>query len=255
MPLTRRQLLTLSVGAAAGYAARAAHGAARPRPKIRALAFDAFPVLDPRPVYALAEELFPGQGAELSAVWRSRQFEYTWLRVASRQYEEFWKVTEDALVFAAKAQKVELTPEKRRRLMDTFLELKAYPDAPPVLRSLRDAGVRLGFLSNATPEMLHAGIKNSGLDGLFEHVLSTDQIRTYKPDPHAYRLGTHAFRLDVSEILFVAFAGWDAAGARSFGYPTYWVNRLNLPAEELGVTADGVGRTLADLERFVRERG
>jgi 2-haloacid dehalogenase len=50
----------------------------------------------------------------------------------------------------------------------------------------------------------------------------------------------------------VAFAGWDAAGAKWFGYPTFWVNRLNLPGEELGVTADAIGRDLTDVVRFVK---
>ncbi|XXY46335.1 hypothetical protein WME91_40680 [Sorangium sp. So ce269] len=60
-----------------------------------------------------------------------------------------------------------------------------------------------------------------------------------------------AFRLERDEIVFVPFAGWDAAGARWFGYPTFWVNRLGLPAEELGVSADATGASLADLVEFV----
>jgi hypothetical protein len=44
-----------------------------------------------------------------------------------------------------------------------------------------------------------------------------------------------AFRMPKQEILFAAFGGWDAAGAKSFGYETYWTNRLNLPVEELGI--------------------
>ena len=60
-----------------------------------------------------------------------------------------------------------------------------------------------------------------------------------------------AFGLKKEEIAFAAFAGWDAAGAKWFGYPTFWVNRLNLPVEELGVAPDGVGSGLDDLVRFV----
>jgi 2-haloacid dehalogenase len=100
--------------------------------------------------------------------------------------------------------------------------------------------------------MLEAGIKNAGLDGVFEHVLSTDQIQAYKPDPRAYHMAIDAFQLTHEDILFAAFAGWDAAGAKWFGYPTFWVNRLNLPAEELGVAPDARGRDLTDLVSFVK---
>jgi 2-haloacid dehalogenase len=86
---------------------------------------------------------------------------------------------------------------------------------------------------------------------VFDHVLSTDAARTYKPDPRAYELGTAALELSREQILFAAFAGWDAAGARSFGYPTFWVNRLGLPPEELGVLPDMTGPDLNALLAFV----
>ena len=61
-------------------------------------------------------------------------------------------------------------------------------------------------------------------------------------------------RLPREQVLFVAFAGWDAAGASRFGYQTYWVNRMKLPAEELGHVPDGIGRSLDDLVSFLAAR-
>jgi HAD superfamily hydrolase (TIGR01493 family) len=137
------------------------------------------------------------------------------------------------------------------RLMGAYLALRPWPDAPAALRALRESGVRLGVLSNFTPAMLDAGIRGSGLEGVFEHVLSTDRARAFKPDPRAYRLGLDAFGLPREQVAFAAFAGWDAAGAKRFGYPTYWVNRLQAPPEELGVVPDGVGPSLVGLVAFV----
>ncbi len=218
---------------------------------IKAVAFDAFPILDPRPVFSLVDELFPARGADLSSVWRTKQFEYMWLRALSQRYSDFWQVTGDALVFAAKALKVELTPEKHARLMEMYLKLRCWPEVPSALRSLKKAGIRLAFLSNMTATMLQAGIRNSQLDGVFDYVLSTDRVKAYKPDPRAYRMGLDALGLKPNQILFAAFAGWDAAGAKSFGYPTFWVNRQNQPGDELGVTPDAIGRNLDDLVAFV----
>jgi len=135
--------------------------------------------------------------------------------------------------------------------MQAYLELEAWPDVLPALRLLKEAGVRLVFLSNMTRRLLEAGIRNSALEGLFEEVLSTDQIKAYKPEPRAYQMGIDALGLKPESILFAAFAGWDVAGAKWFGYPTFWVNRLNSPGEELGVSADAAGRDLMDLARFV----
>src|SRR5580693_8325813 len=191
--------------------------AAGSRGKIRAVAFDGFPILDPRPIFSLVDQVYPDKGVELSNIWRTKQFEYTWLRTMSRRYADFWRVTNDALVFAAKSLKVELTPENRSRLMEAYLKLRCWPDVPAALGALKKAGIGIAFLSNLTDEMLGAGIKNSQLDGVFDHVLSTDRVKVYKPDPRAYQMGVDAFGLRPDQILFAAFAGWDAAGAKSFG--------------------------------------
>ena len=254
MKLGRREFLHLAAGSAASSwlaLSRVPGAAARP---IKAVAFDGFPIFDPRPVSGLVETLFPGRGSELGSLWRTRQFEYQWLRALSGRYADFLRTTEDALVFAARSLRLDLTAGKRARLMAAYDALQTWPDVAPVIGALREAGVRLAFLSNMTKEMILKGCKASGLDGAFEHVLSTDAIRTYKPDPRAYQMAIDAFRLEREEILFAAFAGWDAAGAKGFGYPTYWVNRLDAPAEDLGVTPDATGRDLSGLLRFVRER-
>ncbi len=221
------------------------------RPKIKAIAFDAFPIFDPRPVSVLAEELYPGKGSALSEEWRLRQFEYTWLRTAAGRYVDFWQVSRDALVFAANKVNLRLGPQKEDRLMNAYLELPVWPDVPSTLDKLKNSGLRLVFLSNFTPRMLSSNIKNAGLDGLFEFTLSTDLARTYKPDPIAYKLGVDALKLKREDILFAAFAGWDAAGAKIFGYRTFWVNRLRLPAEELGAVPDASGDSLVQLVQFL----
>ena len=252
MGSNRRDFLGLAaIGAATGILGSTRLAQAANKPRVKALAFDAFPIFDARPVFALAERLFPGTGSELGNVWRVRQFEYQWLRALGGHYADFWQATEDALAYSARLMKVDLTPGKRKQLMDAYLGLETWPGVPAALRSLKGAGIRLAILSNATPKILDASIRNSGLEGSFEHVLSTDKIRTYKPDPRAYQMAIDAFNLKREEIGFVAFAGWDVAGSKWFGYPTFWVNRLYLPAEGLGVAPDATGKDLTDLVSFV----
>jgi len=250
--LDRREFLNLAAaGLATGFVMSASHASARAGSPIKAIAFDAFAIFDPRAVYLLAEQFFPGKGADLSNAWRTRQFEYQWLRALSGDYVDFWQATEDALAFSADLLKLDLSRDRREQLMDAYLRMKAWPDASLALQAFRNNGIRLAILSNATPAILDAGIKNSGLEAAFEHVLSTDTIRTYKPDPRAYRMAIEAFDLRREDILFVAFGGWDAAGSRAFGYRTFWVNRLGLPLERLGAGPDAIGRNLADLAEFV----
>lgn len=256
MKPTRRDFLKLATGVAAAGVLPQAGAATRSAPrKIKAVAFDAFPIYDPRPVFALAESLFPGKGKALGRLWRSRQFEYQWLRVLGNRYEDFWKATEDGLVFAARNLGLKLTAARRERLMGAYLELKVWPDVPSGLRALRDAGIRLAFLSNMTPGMLQTNARRAGIEHYFEHLISTDRAKTYKPDTRAYQLGVDILSLKREEIVFAPFAGWDMAGAKWFGYPTFWVNRARFQAEELGAVPDGMGTDLQALAAFVKRSG
>lgn len=251
MKIDRRVFLRVAGGGIIAGSLHLPPARAEGKPQYRAVAFDAFPIFDPRPILSLTEGLFPGRGAELGNAWRARQFEYQWLRSLSGRYEDFRRTTDDALRFAARSLQLELPNQTRERLLQGFDKLTVWPDVPRALEALKGAGVRLAFLSNMTDAMLNSGVEASGLQGVFERILSTDQIKRYKPDPKAYEMATDALGLKREEILFAAFAGWDVAGAKWFGYPTFWVNRLGAPPEELGPLADGMGRGLDDLVRFV----
>lgn len=242
--ISRRHLLLATVSLPAIARAQG-------RPPIRAIAFDGFAIIDPRPVAARAEMLFPGHGSALMEAWRTRQFEYTWLRTLMGHYVDFRQVTAEALVTAATAVKLELGADARDRLLHTFLKLKAWPDVAPALRLLKDRGIRMAFLANPPNQMFDAVVRNSGLEGLLENHLSTDRVQAYKPDPRAYRMALDAFGLKREEIAFAASASWDAAGAKAFGYPSFWLNRANLPVEALGTTPDAIGAGMPDLVKFV----
>jgi 2-haloacid dehalogenase len=235
--MNRRSFLAIGaagVAATAGFRASAAQGPAWAQ--IKALAFDAFPVFDPRPVLLACEEAFPGHGTELGNLWRTRQFEYQWLRALGGRYQDFWQVTRSALEFAARSLKLELPAGKGDALMEGYLALKTWPEVPDALSELKRSGRKLVFLSNATIAIPDAGIRHSGLDGVFD------------------QLGVDALGLRKEEILFVASAGWDAAGAKWFGYPTFWNNRQKASAEELDAQPDGTGESLNDLVRFLNVR-
>ena len=146
---------------------------------------------------------------------------------------------------------VQLTAAQKQQLMDAHLHLTPWPDAADALRRLRAADVRVITLANFSPSMLRANAENAGLTSLFDALVSTDANRTYKPDPRAYQLGVDRLQLEKRDIVFAAFGGWDAAGAKLFGYPTVWVNRFNQPGEELGIHPDRTVTNLKGLLDFV----
>lgn len=220
----------------------------------RAVLFDAYGTLfDVYSVGLLAEQLFPGQGQGLSVLWRDKQIEYTRLVTTCNEgahYRPFWDLTRAGLRYACKRLGLELTPEREERLMNQYRHLSAFPENREVLQKLKALNVTTGILSNGDPEMLGIAVRSAGLDELLDHVLSVDRVRKYKTHPEAYRLGTEATGLPASQILFVSCNGWDALGATWFGYRTLWVNRYQLPFEELGTSPTRTGSSLRDVLSF-----
>ena len=236
--------------------AMAGHGQAQESapPPYKAVAFDYFVIFDPNSVIPAVEAAYPGRGAEFTRAWRTKQFEYGFLRSITDRHADFFKVTEDALVYTAEAMGLDLPAEKRKRLLDAYLTLKPWPDSVAALRKLKSSGVRVITIANFSPKMLRANAEHSGITDLFDELLSTEVNGTYKPDPRAYALGMERLKLRKDEIVFAAFGGWDAYGAKSFGYPTYWVNRFHLPVEKLGIEADWTSDNLDGLLKVVLGR-
>ena len=250
--MSRRSVLALgAAGMAVGVSPPAWIRGTEEPAAIRAVAFDAFALFDPRPVFNACESMFPGRGAELAILWRTRQFEYQWLRSLSGRYADFWSVTRAALEFAARSLNLNLTGGQRDDLMQGYLFMSTWPDVQPALAALRRAGKHLIMLSNATDEILRAGVRNSAVESMFAELISTDRIKSFKPDPRAYQLGVDRLGLRREAILFVAYAGWDAAGAKWFGYPTFWNNRQHASLEALDVVPDGAGESLQALTEFI----
>jgi 2-haloacid dehalogenase len=99
--------------------------------------------------------------------------------------------------------------------------------------------------------MIEPLVKNRGMEQTFDAVLSVDALKTYKPAPQVYRLAVERLGVAASDIGFVSSNGWDAAGAKSFGFTVYWINRLDAPVERLGFTPDAVLKGLGDLPRII----
>jgi 2-haloacid dehalogenase len=219
---------------------------------IRAIAFDAYgTIFDVHSVGVLADRLFPGRGAELAAVWRIKQIDYTRLRTMSGRYLPFSKVTRDALVWAARSLGLSLDAEATEALMAAYDSLAVFEDSAEALRVLRSLGMPMAILSNGDPPMLEAVVANGALEGTFDHLLSVDLVGRFKTAPECYELGPKAFGVSAHEILFVSSNCWDACGATWFGYTTFWINRAGMPLEELGVVPAATGTTMRDVLAFV----
>ncbi|MGB5079881.1 MAG: haloacid dehalogenase type II [Burkholderiales bacterium] len=223
---------------------------ASPRRNLKALVFDAYGTLfDVHSVVRLCDQLWPGKGTAISQLWRTKQLEYTWQRSLMRRYEDFESVTVDGLRYACTALGVSLSESRVARLQKAYLSLATFPEVKDALGRL--SHLQLAILSNGAPSMLDPVVANAGLDGVFSAVISVDPLKTYKPTPEVYRLAVKNLGMPKNKIGFVSSNCWDACGAKSFGFRTFWINRSDAPVDRLDAAPDHIIRNLADLPGLV----
>lgn len=186
----------------------------------------------------------------LTALWREKQLQYTWLRAAQGRHADFWQVTGDALDFSLETLMLDQSG-LRDRLMDLYLTLDAFPEVPDVLRQLKAAGLKTAILSNGTPSMLVSAVKNARIDGMVDLILSVEEVGVYKPDPRVYQLAVDRLAIPASQISFQSSNAWDAHAASSFGMKVVWCNRYGQRRERLPGKPDYEIKTLAELPGIV----
>jgi len=217
--------------------------------RISTLVFDAYGTLyDVLSVAGRVKELCGDKGDLITALWRIKQLEYTWLSSLMDAYQDFWSVTRAALEFTLAGVGIEPQAALCDRLMDSYLHLELYEEALQALSALGDH--KLAILSNGSPDMLDALIQSSGVADRFADVISVDRVRHFKPDPACYALVEPALGVSRQEVLFVSSNGFDVAGAKRFGFRVAWIERggAHAPADHAVVGP-------AEFYRMIRGRG
>lgn len=199
---------------------------------LKAVVFDAYGTLyDTQSVADITEDAFPGYGDIITQVWRIKQLEYTWLRSLMRRYQDFAAITRDSLAYTLRVLGLAYENEAFERVIEKYLHLDLYPDATAALTALKPR--KLAILSNGSPDMLNALVRNSGLESLLDATISVDAKKIFKPSPQAYELIGEVLGTTPNEVLFVSSNPWDVAGAKAFGLNVAWIERVTPEAMAL----------------------
>jgi len=210
--------------------------------KIKAVLLDAYGTLfDVYSIQVLAEELYPGHGADIAIKWRDKQIEYTRLITqsdphnvsGSRYYRSFWELTRLSLAYTLDRLKLDRGFGQVEKLMQQYAHLTPFPENLGVLQRIKAMGLTTAILSNGSVDMLASAVKSACMEEVLDHVISVDPIRLFKTSPESYGLVQQTFAVNKDEVLFVSSNAWDALGATWFGFTTHWVNRQALPFEAL----------------------
>jgi 2-haloacid dehalogenase len=214
---------------------------------IGACVFDAYGTLfDVHSAVERCRDKLGEKADPLSATWRQKQLQYTWLRSLMGKYEDFWTVTGDALDFALATVDID-DPLLRAELMQLYLELDPYPEVVETLSALKNARIKTAVLSNGSLSMLVSAAKSAGIGKLIDSVLSADKVGIFKPHPSVYQLAVDELDIAAHRISFQSANAWDACGAAAFGFCVAWINRFDQPGEFLPGEPQAELRSLTEL--------
>jgi 2-haloacid dehalogenase len=214
---------------------------------VRACVFDAYGTLfDFASAAARCADVLGDKAAAVTALWRDKQLQYTWLRSLQERHADFWQVTAEALDFALETLDIG-DRNVRDRLLGLYRTLDCFPEVPQVLRQLKQAGFVTAILSNGSPAMLADAVAAAKLGSLLDHVLSVEDAGVFKPHARVYQLAVDRLGVPAGAIAFQSSNAWDAYAASAFGMRVVWCNRYGQRRERLPGAPDREIRSLAEL--------
>lgn len=190
------------------------------------IAFDIYGTLvDTAGVTDRLRPILGERAPEFAARWREKQLEYTFRRALMRTYVDFAACVAQSLDYSAGAFGIALDPAVRDDLLQQYRQLPAFPDSAPALETLRGKGLRIFAFSNGRADDVEALLRHAGLRERFDGVVSLVDIRTYKPDPEAYRYIRQRTGAGDEEVWLVSGNPFDVIGAVAAGMKAVWVRR------------------------------
>lgn len=139
-----------------------------------------------------------------------------------------------------------------------FRELKPFNDVVPLLRDLKEAGVRTGIVTHGwtakqAEKMVRLGLV-PWLDP--EAVFISDQIGISKPNPKLWQVALYDLGLAPSQVMYVGDSPeHDIAPPQSLGITTVWARRsAKRDLAGTGIVPDHVVLDFAELRTLLRER-
>ncbi len=190
------------------------------------LAFDVYGTLiDTQGVTAKLQEVVADKATEFSRVWRDKQLEYAFRRGLMQNYENFAVCTRHALDYTCSLYKLPLTEEQRRQLLEAYRVLPPFDDVKDALSRLALAGYRMYAFSNGSEEAVETLLKTAGIRNFFQGVVSTDDLKSFKPSPAVYAHFLRKANAAGAEAWLISGNPFDVIGAISMGMRAAWVRR------------------------------
>lgn len=182
---------------------------------------------------------------DLLALWFSTLLHHSLVDSTTGRFHTFGEIGVASLLMVAEIEGIPLSKEAAKTAIVTpLLSLPPHPDVKKALHALKDQGYTLVSLTNSSNKGVFSQFKNAGLLDFFDHRLSVEDIKLYKPDTRTYEWAAKKMGVKPQEAMLVAAHGWDIAGAKQAGWQATFVARPGKVLYPLAISPDYVVKDL-----------
>lgn len=190
------------------------------------LAFDIYGTLiDTSGVLATLEKFVADKADLVMNSWRQKQLEYSFRRGLMKQHVDFAICTRDALRYVNLKYGCNLDVKQQSYLLRSYKSLPVFPDVRDCLEKCRDASHDIYAFSNGSNDAVTQLLTHSQIDTFFDGVVSTEEVKSFKPDPAVYNHFTQSADSQAANTWLISGNPFDVMGARACGWQSAWVNR------------------------------
>ena len=182
-----------------------------------------------------------------TATWFSMLLHSSTVCLVTGVKTDFASLAKIALDALAAKQKLLLSEKESNDILATFANLAPHEDIQAALTKLRNAGFRLVALSNSSQALLTTQIRNAGLTGYFDELISVEAAGTFKPSANAYAFASKQLETTPDKLRLVATHDWDTHGALSAGLKAAYIDRTGAPYNPLFLKPDVIGSTMDEI--------
>jgi 2-haloacid dehalogenase len=179
--------------------------------------------------------------------WFTQTLQLAMAAVLTNSYEDFGVQSDTGLEMTARHYKVSMLGEEKNLILGTLRKLRAFPDVAQNLQRLRESGLKLSVLTNSTLPAAESQLNFAGLRDHFEHVISSDEIRCFKPAPKVYQLAADRLGVEPAQIRLVSAHDWDVSGALRAGCAAAFLARPGQIMNPFGPQPDIRGADLGEV--------
>jgi 2-haloacid dehalogenase len=180
-------------------------------------------------------------------LWFELFMQYCFVDNCTGQFNDFASIARATLQMTAKKLGTSINDDDVDELLEMLKHLPVHDGVQEGLSLLSNGGYRIAALTNSPQKIVLNRMERTGLISYFETVLSSEQIKKYKPCTEVYEWAGKELEVSSKGMLLVSAHEWDIAGGANAGMQTVYMKKGKQVLYPLAPKPDFICKNLSDL--------